>query len=213
MIDPSDSHPLVTRPRWQYRLGLGLAWLLGWTIDDPLPDESKMVVISGPHTSTWDGLILLMAVLVYRVHVTAMAKAEAFEWPLFGRFLRAMGGIPIDRSAPNGVVGQMVDLFAARESLFLVVPAAGTRSKRDHWKSGFYWVAHTAGVPIGLSYMDFDNKRAGFFGTLRTTGDVKADMDKIREGYKDIRGGVPANRSAIRLRDEDRAPDTSDPAP
>lgn len=206
MIEPPEEHPLVTRPRWQYRFGVWMARLLGWTFTDPLPDEPKMVVISGPHTSNWDGIVLWMAVLIYRVEVTAMAKDTLFKIPLAGWFFRRMGGLPIDRSKAMGVVDQMVALFSERDHLLLVVPAAGTRKKQDHWKSGFYWVAHKAQVPIGLSYMDYDNKRAGFFGTLRTTGDVTADMDRIREAYRDIRGKNPQDRSTIRLRDEGEPP-------
>lgn len=204
MPPPSDSIH-ATRPLWQYRLGRFIAWLLGWTVTDTMPDEPQMVVISGPHTSNWDGIILLMAVLVYRCRVMAMGKDSLFELPLLGRFFRFMGGIPIDRHAPNGVVGQMVELFDTHERLILVVPASGTRSRRDHWKSGFYWVAHQAGVPIGLSYMDYENRIAGFRGVLHTTGDVKADMDRIRETYADIAGKHPANRSDIRLREEPRS--------
>ena len=202
MIGADQAHPHVRRPRWQHWLGRGSARLLGFEIVGPMPDEPKMVVLSGPHTSNWDFVHMVNASLVYRADIRVMAKESLFRFPL-GPLVRAAGAMPIDRSSSHGVVDQMVALFERSERLLLVVPAAGTRRRRDHWKSGFYWVAHRAQVPIALSYIDYDNKRAGFRGVVRTTGDVSADMDRVRAMYADIRGKHPQNRSEIRLRDED----------
>jgi 1-acyl-sn-glycerol-3-phosphate acyltransferase len=204
VIEAEQPHPHLERPLWQYWLGRGTARLLGFDFEGPLPVEPKMVILSGPHTSNWDFVHMVCAAFIYRAPMRVMVKDSLFRPPL-GALVRAIGAFPIDRSSAHGVVDQMVRLFEEHERLLLVVPASGTRSRRDHWKSGFYWVAHRAKVPIALSYIDYDNKKAGFRGLMWTTGDVKADMDRIRAAYADIRGKHPQNRSEIRLRDEDRS--------
>ncbi|MFT4623659.1 MAG: 1-acyl-sn-glycerol-3-phosphate acyltransferase [Myxococcota bacterium] len=205
MIVPADDHPHATRPRWHAWIGRFIARLLGWDFVEPFPTDKKMVVLSGPHTSNWDFLFMSCAALIYRAEIRAMAKASAFRFPM-GPLVRSIGALPIDRSGAHGVVDQMVQLFNSSERLLLVIPASGTRSKRPYWRSGFYWVAHQAQVPLALSYLDYENKRAGILCTLRTTGDIHADMERIRQAYAHIRGKYPENRSEIRLKEEDAEP-------
>ena len=121
--------------------------------------------------------------------------------------------MPIDRSSRHGVVDQMVQQFAEHDRLLLVIPASGTRKRLDHWKSGFYWVAHKAKVPMALCYMDYAKKEAGFKDLIHTTGDVSADMDKVRAAYADVQPKYIANRSDIRLRDETKALEASPTTP
>jgi 1-acyl-sn-glycerol-3-phosphate acyltransferase len=85
----------------------------------------------------------------------------------------------------------------------LAIPAEGTREKVDRWKSGFYYIALGAGVPIGLGYLDFSRKTCGLGGFVMPTGNVRADMDKIRAFYKNIRGKFPEREGTPRLREED----------
>ncbi|MGB8331982.1 MAG: acyltransferase, partial [Polyangiales bacterium] len=123
--------------------------------------------------------------------------------PPFGPFFKRLGGIPIVRDRPGGVVGQMIEHFQDSDSLILMVPAEGTRSHVDYWKSGFYHIARGADVPVVLSYLDFGKKVGGIGPAVRLTGNYRADMDKIRAFYAGKQGHRPENVGVIRLREED----------
>ena len=139
---------------------------------------------------------------VYDIPVRWMGKHTLFKAP-FGTFFKRLGGIPIVRHRPGGVVGQMVEHFENNDSLVLMVPAEGTRSHVDYWKSGFYHIARGADVPVVLSYLDVSKKVGGVGPALALTGDFGADMDKIREFYSGMQGFRPENIGVIRLREED----------
>jgi 1-acyl-sn-glycerol-3-phosphate acyltransferase len=139
---------------------------------------------------------------VYDIPVRWMGKHTLFKAP-FGPFFKRLGGIPIVRHRPGGVVGQMVEHFENNESLVLMVPAEGTRSHVDYWKSGFYHIARKANVPVVLSYLDVGKKVGGIGPAIELTGDFSADMDKIREFYADKTGFRPDKVGVIRLREED----------
>ena len=145
---------------------------------------------------------MLAMAFVYDIPVRWMGKHTLFKAP-FGPFFKALGGIPIIRHRPGGVVGQMVEHFENNESLVLMVPAEGTRSHVDYWKSGFYHIARGANVPVVLSYLDFSTKVGGIGPAIELTGDYAADMDKIREFYSGKHGLRPENAGVIRLREED----------
>jgi 1-acyl-sn-glycerol-3-phosphate acyltransferase len=145
---------------------------------------------------------MLAMAFVYDIPVKWMGKHTLFKAP-FGPFFRSLGGIPIVRHRPGGVVGQMVEHFENNESLVLMVPAEGTRSHVDYWKSGFYHIAAAADVPVILSYLDFGKKVGGIGPAIELTGDFRADMDKIREFYSDKQGFRPERAGVIRLREED----------
>ena len=117
--------------------------------------------------------------------------------------MRRLGGIPIIREEQRGVVDYMVELFNTSTQLSVLIPPEGTRSKKDYWKSGFYWIAHGAQVPIVCTYLDFGRKEAGVGLTFVPTGNVKADMDRIREFYSGIQAKFPENTSQIRFREEE----------
>jgi 1-acyl-sn-glycerol-3-phosphate acyltransferase len=200
----SDSQTIYTRtpvlfPRW-----LGQLWLniFGWKLIGQAPDLPKYILIAAPHTSNWDLPFMLAAAAILRVRISWMGKNTLFKWP-FGGVMRWLGGIPIDRSRPSGVVLQIVRMLKKSERLILAVPPSGTRKKRDYWKSGFYWIAHTAKVPIVCAYLDYGKKEAGLGLTFIPSGDVRADMDRIRTFYQDIQGKHPELVSTMRLREED----------
>jgi 1-acyl-sn-glycerol-3-phosphate acyltransferase len=185
--------------RW---LGEAFLRVTGWKMDGGRPPADRYVVIAAPHTSNWDMPFMLAMAFVYDIPVRWMGKHAMFRAP-FGRFFKALGGIPIVRNRPGGVVGQMVEHFENNESLVLMVPAEGTRSHVDYWKSGFYHIARGANVPVVLSYLDFGKKVGGIGPAIELTGDFRADMDTIREFYVDKEGFRPENVGVIRLREED----------
>jgi 1-acyl-sn-glycerol-3-phosphate acyltransferase len=180
------------------------AWFLkltGWAPEGVRPTESRFVLIAAPHTSNWDLAFLLAMGGVFDVKMCWMGKHALFRWPM-GWFLRKAGGIPVVRHKASSLVDQMAQVLRDADSLALVVPAEGTRGYVPYWKSGFYHIARAAQVPIVLSYLDYPRKRGGFGPAILPTGDVRADMDEIREFYADKVGRYPDQFGAVRLKEE-----------
>lgn len=130
-----------------------------------------------------------------------LGKKEMFAGPLAPLF-RLLGGVAVDRENPGPLVADLVAHASSSASLALVIPAEGTRSKGEHWKSGFHRIAREAGIPIVLSYLDGPSRSGGFGPVIHPTGDVSADMDLIRAFYADKGGVKPANKTEPRLREE-----------
>lgn len=168
-------------------------------IEDPIP--TPCVVIAAPHTSNWDFFALIASARLNDVDIRWLGKSQMFDGPL-ARVFRALGGIPVDRTAPGGIVGEMVHLLSEDPTLMIVVPAEGTRTPTEFWKSGFYRIAKEAGVPIQLSYVDGRTRTSGFGPHLLPSGDVSADMDVIRAFYADKVGINPDQFMTPRLREE-----------
>ncbi|MEQ1569169.1 MAG: 1-acyl-sn-glycerol-3-phosphate acyltransferase, partial [Myxococcota bacterium] len=194
-------HPGPSTPWALYWVARLWMWVFGWDVEGDSPRSPRAVVIAAPHTSNWDLPHMLAASLVFRVRLSWLGKHTLFK-PPFGWFMRALGGLAIDRTAAHGAVQGVADLLLGRDGLYIAVPPSGTRSKRDHWKSGFYWIAHTAQVPIVCGYLDYSRKRAGLGFSLLPTGDIRSDMEKIRAFYADKRGKFPDSESTIELVEE-----------
>ena len=175
--------------------------LSGWSVSGGLPKHDKYVLIAAPHTSNWDLVYMLAIAFALKMKINWMGKDSLFK-PPFGIILRWLGGVAIDRSKTNNVVQAMADEFTKRDRLILAVPPAGTRGKRDHWKSGFYHIANTAQVPIVLGYLDYSKKTGGFAGSVMPSGDIASDMDQMRAFYSSVSGKFPEKESVVRLRDE-----------
>lgn len=173
--------------RWVLRL---MGWQAGGMAPAALAQVPKYVLIAAPHTSNWDFPITLMLCFVLEIRVYWMAKASLFAWPI-GWLARWLGGIPIDRSASHNTVQNTIDAFARNERLVIIVAPEGTRGKVTHWKTGFYHMAHGAGVPIGLAYLDFRRKVGGIDQMYTTSGDIEADMGNIQQFYRGITGKNP----------------------
>ncbi|MGB3722884.1 MAG: lysophospholipid acyltransferase family protein [Pacificimonas sp.] len=174
---------------WFARL---IRWLLvgfyqrgGWTTIGPRPPFDKYVLIAVPHTTNWDFPNLLGVTDELGVRVSFIAKSSLFRWPM-GRFMRSVGGLPVDRAAAADMVEQMATEFAARETLVLTVAAEGTRNAVDKWRTGFYRIARAANVPIVCGFMDYGRRRAGIGPIIHPTGDYDADMQVAYDFYRDI---------------------------
>jgi 1-acyl-sn-glycerol-3-phosphate acyltransferase len=198
-VEMASMRSRKTLKRW---IGATFLRAAGWKMSGERPPVDRYVIIAAPHTSNWDMPFMLAMAFVYDIPVRWMGKHTLFS-PPFGVLFKRLGGIPIVRNRPGGVVEQMVDHFKNNQSLVLMVPAEGTRSHVDYWKSGFYHIARAADVPVVLSYLDFGKKVGGIGPSLRLTGDMRADMDKIRAFYADIKGLRRHNMGVIRLREED----------
>ena len=170
-------------------LSLGFLRLTGWTLAGQLPaDQPKCVLIAAPHTSNWDLPYTLMVAFALRIDIYWMGKAQLFRGP-FGPLMRWLGGIAVDRSqSTNLVAASARAIREADGALCLVVPPEGTRSKTRQWKTGFYWIAHEAGVPIVMAYMDYPRKLSGLGPVFKPTGDIDADMAQIKAYYAQYTG-------------------------
>ena len=183
--------------RWLLRLG-------GWQLDfDGLPCRQGVLIVY-PHTSNWDFIVGVLAKWGMGIQVTLWGKASLFRIPVFGAWLRWMGGVPVDRSSPHGLVGDMVRHFerAQQDDAFhwLVLAPEGTRSRTESWKSGFYQVAVGAQVPLGLAYLDYGRRRVGVHSYLRLCGEPVADMEAIERSLGSAQGCRPECAAPIRLR-------------
>ncbi len=180
------------------------AWwfrLKGWKTGEPIPPHvKKCVVIAAPHTSNWDFVYSLATAQIMGLKVGYLAKKELFRFPLKGLLFRT-GGIPVTRSRQTNLVASIIQLFAEKEELKLMIPAEGTRKRVDKWKSGFYHVALGAGVPVFMGYLDYKNKIAGYGPQLVLSGDKEKDAAIIRDFYSDKTARYPElfNLDAIRF--------------
>ncbi len=163
--------------------------LKGWKVEGSLPpDGQKSVLIAAPHTSNWDLPYTLMTAFILGLNVYWMGKAEIFKPPFRG-VMMWLGGIPVDRDKANNLVAASIDaLNAADGPLQLIVPPEGTRSNTRFWKTGFYYIALGAKVPIVMAYMDYDRRRSGLGPVFVPTGEIEADMIKIKAFYAPIKG-------------------------
>ena len=199
---PGDRRPSIGPS--QHWLGRRWLSLFGWRLVTETPKVDRFVFIAAPHTSGWDLPFMLATAYAMRVPIAWLGKRELFRFP-FGWFMRALGGIPVDRGQRGDRVSRAVDAFARLPGLVLAISAEGTRKGGGHWRSGFYHIALGAKVPIGLGYLDYAHKTCGIGGFVTPTGDVRADMDRIRAFYSGVRGKFPEHEGEPRLREEDAA--------
>jgi 1-acyl-sn-glycerol-3-phosphate acyltransferase len=171
--------------------GFSIAFLkiTGWKIEGSLPpDGQKSVLIAAPHTSNWDLPYTLMVAFVLRLSIYWMGKEQIFKPPFRG-LMMWRGGIPVKRESANNLVAASVQAIQAADGpLQLVVPPEGTRSKVRYWKTGFYYIATGAGVPIVLAYMDYERKLSGLGPVFHPSGDLEADMARIQDFYAPFKG-------------------------
>lgn len=163
--------------------------LSGWTIEGELPPNArKSVFIAAPHTSNWDLPYTLMVAFALRLHIYWMGKHQIFS-PPFKHLMMWLGGIAVNRESANNLVAASVEAIRSADGpVQLVVPPEGTRSKVRYWKTGFYYIAAGAQVPIVLAFMDYEKKRAGIGGEFIPTGDIEADMARIKAFYAQFKG-------------------------
>ena len=179
--------PIVnTLLRW---LSIAFLRLAGWQVIGKLPpDAAKSVLIAAPHTSNWDLPYTLMVAFALRLNVYWMGKTSIFKPPFRG-VMMWLGGIPVDRAQSNNLVAASITaIMQATSPLQLIVPPEGTRRGTRYWKTGFYYIAEGAGVPIVLAYLDYEKKIGGLGPVFQTTGDVDADMGAIKAFYAGVKG-------------------------
>lgn len=184
------------------RLARWLLGLFGWEVEANLPEARKYVAIGAPHTSNWDFPVAILAMWAMGLRGRWVGKHTLFR-PPFGWLMRRLGGLPLNREETRDFVAQMVDRFRERDEFVLVMAPEGTRSHTPHWRTGFYWIARGARVPIALGYLDYARKRAGVSRSLVPGGDIEADFEEIRAFYADKTGKRPEKKSDLRIRPPD----------
>ncbi|MFW5708882.1 MAG: 1-acyl-sn-glycerol-3-phosphate acyltransferase [Chloroflexota bacterium] len=159
-------------------------WLAsGWRAQGALPAEDKFMVVAAPHTSNWDYIMMICLASYYGRRPKTVIKSTALRWPLVGIFIRWLGGIPVDRTRSTNAVQQVVDIINQHNRIVLVIAPEGTRRRVDHWRRGFYYMAHGANIPIAIGYLDYEKKRIGVCRTIMPSGDIDADMEIIQACY------------------------------
>lgn len=181
--------------------------LTGWEFEGPVPPEKKCVVLAVPHTSNWDAPLLLSLAKSVGFEISWMIKDDWFKGPM-SPLLHSVGAVPVNRRGAHNLVDQMVQRFAECDSLHLVIPPEGTRGRAETWRSGFYHIARGANVPVVPGYLDYGRKRGGLGAAIELTGDMKADMDRIRAFYAEKKpvAKVPRSFGPIALKEETRPP-------
>ena len=171
-------------------LGKAVLKIMRWDLEGELPNLPKFLIIGAPHTSNWDFVLAIAALLALGLEARWLGKDTIFR-PPFGRLMRWLGGIPVDRKARHGVVAQTIDAFAQRDRFVVGVAPEGTRKRVEHWKTGFYHVAQGAGVPIVPAYFDYPRKVLGFGPLFEPTGNLEADLEILKAFYAPFAGKKP----------------------
>jgi len=163
----------------------------GWKYEVTVEIPDKSVICVAPHTSNWDYVIgFLFYKSIINGNLRILAKKELFIFPL-NRLFKSMGCIPVDRKKKTSVSEQMVEVFHSEKQLHLAIAPEGTRKRNSKWKTGFYYIALNAGVPITLASIDYAKKEVAIKKNFYPTGDVKSDVDEIKNYYKDIQAKYP----------------------
>lgn len=173
-------------------------------VGDP-PRDPVCVMVAAPHTSNWDFVLTMAIAWATDLYPVFLGKREMF-WGPAGWLFRKMGGVPVDRENPQGLVDAMVGVARSGRHSVILIPPEGTRAKKTYWKSGFRRIALGADVPVLLSFLDQPTRTGGFGPTLRMTDDLTADMDAIRAFYADKHGMRPGRFTPPLLREESAVP-------
>ena len=164
--------------------------LNGWRVVGVNKYPKKCLVISAPHTSNWDFFIGMCYAYIMRVEPKYLMKSEWFV-PLLAPIIRWNGGVPVFRSKKNNVVDQVVKMFDDNSAFHFVITPEGTRTSVKRWKTGFYYIALKANLPILLLKMDYEKKEVGIICEFMPSGDFHKDMSYIQEQYKFVKGKIP----------------------
>lgn len=164
--------------------------LMGWCIEGEFPDIDKCVIIVVPHTHWLDFVLGLLIRKVLNKEINYIGKKSLFK-PPFGWFFRWTGGAPIDRTSAQNSVEAMVKVFESHKIFRFALAPEGTRKKVKELKTGFYYIAKAAKVPIVMVAFDFGKKKISFAEPFYTTDDLDKDFKKIVGFYKGVKGKIP----------------------
>ena len=173
--------------RFSKWLGRSVLAAMGWQVVGQFPSREKYIVTLAPHTSNWDFVVGIAILLASGLKISFLIKHTLFFWP-FKYFLHKVGGIPVDRRASHGIVGQMVDHFSNNEKLVLAIAPEGTRRKVKEWKVGFLHIANKAKVPILPISLDYTDRVAKIGDPIELSGVIESDLNTVKAYYYGVRG-------------------------
>lgn len=169
--------------------------ILGWKVvgntNFSQDTVKKSVIIAVPHTSWHDFYMGVLLRKISNVKTNFVGKKELFKWP-FGYYFRAIGGKALDRTSGQNKVEAIAKLFEEEDEFRLTLAPEGTRKKVDQWKTGFYYIAKAANVPIIMFTLDFKNKQNKISEPFYPTDNVEADFKFMKSFFKDVEGKVKA---------------------
>lgn len=174
----------------------------GWNVTGDAPNVQKLVIIGAPHTSNWDFPLSLLSLSALGLKFSWVGKHTLFT-PPFHLLFKAIGGIPVNRTKRSSFLDKISNEFTHRDRLILAIAPEGTRSKTDHWKAGFYYIAMAANVEICMGYVDYKTKSVGLGPHFKPTGNVLKDFASIESFYREICGKHPDLQNDIKLRDKE----------
>ena len=175
---------LLSRIVWRILRGL-YRWK-GFKLSGGAPDIPKYILLGAPHTTNWDFIFFAGAVRELGIKPNFVGKHTLFKWPMT-RFMFDMGGIPVDRRKKGNYVQNVIAAIGEADEIALVVAPEGSRTSDGRWRSGFYHIAHGAGIPIVPAWVNHATKRGGLGEPLYTTGDFHADLAKLAAFYQEHR--------------------------
>jgi 1-acyl-sn-glycerol-3-phosphate acyltransferase len=183
--------------------------LFGWRVVRNLPPTNKFVMVGAWHTSNWDFPLAILAMGGMGVKLNFIGKQSLVSGP-FGWFMKWLGVIGVDREKTKNFTQKVAELYKTRDELRIVVPAEGTRSKAEYWRTGFYYIALEAKVPLAFSFIDAATKTIGIDGYFMPTGNREEDLQKVIDFYKHKRGLKPERQAEIKFRPvEERVSETA----
>lgn len=176
---PSPADQLPRRghavSRWLGRTALRAA---GWRIEGEIPNLPRLLAVVAPHTSNWDFAVGVAGMFAIGIRVTFLGKDTLFRWPL-GPVMRWLGGFPVDRHTPHNVVQQTVELIRRSERVLVGLSPEGTRRKLPAWRTGYYYVARGAGIPIVPIALDYSTRRIRIFPLHHPADSVERDLSEL----------------------------------
>ncbi len=170
-----------------------------WKTINNFPNEPRYVIIAYPHTSNWDFPLGIFYIIASGVPFRYMGKDALFKWPQKYLF-KALGGFAVDRSKTTKLTTRMANFINSQEKIALALAPEGTRSNKKYWRTGFYYIALEAKIPIALAFLDYKNREVGVKDYFMPTGDIDADMQTIRRIYQDVQGKHPDKQGPIEIK-------------
>jgi 1-acyl-sn-glycerol-3-phosphate acyltransferase len=182
--------------------------LFGWRVVRNLPPTNKFVMVGAWHTSNWDFPLAVLAMGGMGIKLNFIGKQSLVNGP-FGWVMKRLGVIGVDRAKTKNFTQKVAELYKTMDELRVVVPAEGTRSKAEYWRTGFYYIALEAKVPLAFSFLDAATKIIGIDGYFMPTGNRDEDLQKVIDFYKDKRGLKPERQAEIKFRPPEERVSTS----
>ncbi len=159
--------------------------ILGWKIIGDVPRQlKKYIIIVAPHTSNWDFPMGIAVRSIMRFKSNFLGKKELFDSRM-GWLFKKLGGFPVDRSRSTHMVDEVVAIIKREEHFVVAIAPEGTRKKTERWKTGFYYIAFKAGIPIVMTGFDYSRKTIFFSSPFYPCGDLQKDAVIMQEFFKD----------------------------